>query len=179
MKFSDWINANPWKTLGALVLLSPVLVVYLWAAPGALSELSDGGRGFAAQNMAFDRKKMSDVVERVKRLGVKPGEMIYLRLDNLADPESLHSRNRDTYMRGREAGNVWASRAPTGEFTVIVVTVDMGHAGSLGYGYSETPPHEERGQYSLDDDAEHSLSCTDLQHRVAENWWEVWSCEMD
>jgi hypothetical protein len=122
---------------------------------------------------------MSEVVARVKRLGMKPGEMIYLRLDNLAKPESLRTRNPNAYMRGQEAGNVWASRGAAGKFTVIVVTVDMGHAGSQGYGYSETPPHQERGRYSLDEDAEHSLSCTDPKHKVAENWWEVWSCEMD
>jgi len=130
-------------------------------------------------NVPFDSKKMSDVVEGVKRLGMKPGEMVYLRLDNLTDPASLHARNPNTYMRGQEAGNVWANRSTTGEYTVIVVTVDQGHAGSLGYGYSETPPYEERGQYSLDEDAEHSLKCTDPQHRVAEKWWEVWSCEAD
>ncbi len=135
--------------------------------------------GCARSMSAFDNKNLNEVVERVKRLGMKPGETIYLRLDSLATPASLHPRNPNTYMRGQEAGNVWASRAPTGEFTVIVVAEDRGHAGSRGFGYSEAPPQVTSGRYSLDEDAEHLLSCTDLQHKIDKNWWEVWSCEAD
>jgi hypothetical protein len=135
--------------------------------------------GCSQSNTPFNSHKMGQVVERVKRLGMKPGETLYLRLDSLAAPASLHTRNRDAYPRGQEAGNVWASGSPRGELTVIVVTVDKGHAGSQGYGYSETKPREARGLYSLAEDAEHSVSCTDPQHRVGERLWEVWSCETD
>ena len=144
-----------------------------------LKTLAATAQGHFPSNIPFDQPTLSDVVARVKRLGVKRGQTVYLRMDRLGAPESLHTRNPDTYMRGQEAGNVWASRAASGELTVIVTTADYGHAGSLGYGYSETPPRASNGQLSLAEDAEHSLSCTDAQHKVAEKWWEVWSCEMD
>jgi len=135
--------------------------------------------GRAPMAIPFDAKTMNEVVANIRQRGIKPGETIYLRLGSLTAPASLHERNPATYMRGREAGNVWANRADNGELTVIVTTLDGGHAGSLGYAYSETPPPQASGQFALAEDAEHSLSCTDAHNKVAEKWWAVWSCEMD
>ena len=131
-------------------------------------------------NISFNRSCLNAVVEQVKVQGMRAGGRLELRLENLCDPRSLRPRRLKDNDRGKEAGNVWVSRAPTGELTVIVETVDNGHAGRSGYVYSERPPHQEQdGRYEVGGEESDYLGCTDPGHKVADKWWEVWNCEMD
>lgn len=131
-------------------------------------------------NISFKRSCLNADVAQVKARGVRPGGRIELRLEDLCDPRSLRPRRPEDNERGKEAGNVWASRAPTGELTVIFETVDNGHAGRGGYVYSETPPeHEQDGRYEVGGEESDYLGCTDPGHQLTDRWWEVWNCEMD
>jgi hypothetical protein len=131
-------------------------------------------------NTAFDGACLNSVVGRIQAQGLRPGASLELRLEALSDAATLRGRQPVDNRRGREAGNVWASRASTGELRVIVETVDNGHAGRWGYVYSERPPeHAPDGTYEVGGEMSDYLGCTDLAHRVADRWWEAWNCSMD
>ena len=130
-------------------------------------------------NIPFNGSCLNAVVAQPAVRGVRPGGRLELRLENLNDPKSLRPRQPEDNERGKEAGNVWAFRAPAGELTVIVETVDNGHAGRGGYAYSETPPKKAKdGTYTISEMSDY-LGCTDPGHKVADRWWEVWNCSMD
>jgi hypothetical protein len=151
--------------LAALVLL--IVGAWIWLY-----------RLFHKPNIPFDSSTMNAVVDQVKKLGPQPGKTLALRLESLDEPKSLRARRDAENDRGMETGNVWASRAETGELTVIVLTLDEGHAGRHGYAYSEKPPRREpSGIYEIDE--YEYLNCTDPTKQVADRWWEVWSCWMD
>jgi len=152
------------------------LVIVVAAVPAGVAVIH---RLVTQPNIPFNRPCLNAVVEQVKVQGMRPGGRLELRLENLCDPRSLRSRRPEDDDRGNEAGNVWASRAPTGELTVIVETVDNGHAGRGGYVYSEKPPQQAPdGRYEVGEESDY-LGCTDPGHEVADKWWEVWNCEMD
>lgn len=131
-------------------------------------------------NVPFEQPHFQALVEAVKARGIKPGEEnIELRFDRMNDPRSLRLLGPSEYMRGREAGNVWASRDPNGKLTVIIVTKDLGHAGQFGYAYSEIPPQKVGKDEHLEFGELPNLRCTDADWKVAENWWQVVNCEMD
>ena len=89
----------------------------------------------------FDKALFTAVVERVRQLGIKPGEQLKLRLDKLTDPKSLRRLKspNETFDRGTGAGTLWAERTAEGKLKVVIETRDLGHAGEYGFAYSDVP----------------------------------------
>ncbi len=162
---------------GCLLAAGVVVVLTLLAAAA-----TPFGRGvlhflFMNRHPAYHAEAMNAILELVKVQGVQPGKRLELRVETVAEPRSLRARRPEENLRGREVGNVWASREATGELTVIVETLDMGHAGRGGFAYSEKPPQKEGNLYFVGDSE--YLNCTEPLKQVADRWWEVWSCYMD
>ncbi len=134
---------------------------------------------FHPANIPFDGAAMNAVVEQVQRMELPPGKSVQLRLQSLGDPRSLRPQREGDMVRGKEVGNVLANRAQTGELTLVVVTVDRGHAGRLGYAYSEKPPVKQPDGPLYEVDESEYLNCTVPTKQVADRWWEVWSCYLD
>jgi hypothetical protein len=133
---------------------------------------------FERRNIPFDRKFLEAVVRQVQKTSLNPGEDRKLRLEHFNDPTTLRPRRAGEYIaRGKEAGDIWASRGPGGEWTVIVDTRDFGHAGSFGYAYSETEPQKYGDLYSFGEPA--YLNCTEPKAKIDDKWWEVVTCYMD
>ncbi len=159
--------------LGLLILflLSPFGRILLWGIQLQRER----------HNVPFDQPRFQAMAEAVKAKGVKPGEeYIEMRFDRMNDPQSLRRLGPSEYIpRGRGAGNVWASRDANGKLTVIIETKDFGHAGEFGYAYSEIPPQKSGEPEPLSFGEVPNLRCTEPAGKVAENWWEVVTCELD
>ena len=64
----------------------------------------------------FDKPRFEAVVEEVRQRGLKPGESIELRLDDIHDPKSLRVRKaNEVFDRGQGVGNVWATVTADGK----------------------------------------------------------------
>jgi hypothetical protein len=91
----------------------------------------------------FDQPRFTAIVQQVKAVGIRPGETLLLRLDDLANPKSLHifkPKPHEMPSRGDEAGFVWAEVTADGKLKVVIETKDLGHAGQYGYAYTEAGP---------------------------------------
>jgi hypothetical protein len=123
----------------------------------------------------FDRARLEAVVEMVRTLDLKPGEVRALRLDDPADPSSLRtSPPGEQFARGRGAGNVWAEKTAAGGLKVVVETRDLGHAGEYGFAYTDAPlaltPLAE-GWSTVDVPGHMNIVRPSMQ--IDEHWWEV------
>jgi len=122
---------------------------------------------------SFNRKCFESVVQKVRKLEAKPGEVIPLRLDRISDPDSLHPlKPSDTFERGRGAGNVWVIFTPWG-IKVVIETRDLGHAGEYGFAFSDVPwTFRQDGAWQTVD-APGRLIYTRPDMKIDQQWQEV------
>ena len=129
----------------------------------------------------FDRKHFDAVVVAVRARGLKPGETVQMRLDDLAVPKSLRPlKANEAFGRGQGAGagNVWASVTTGGKLKVVIETRDLGHAGEYGFAYSEvpliaSPPGGSGDGGWLELDLPGHLKIVQPSMKIDDHWWEV------
>jgi hypothetical protein len=127
---------------------------------------------------AFDRERFEAIVLEVRALGLRPGESVELKLDDIAVPKSLRSvKPNEMFARGLGAGNVWATVTSDGKLKVVIETKDLGHAGEYGFAYSEAilipgPLGDESGGWlQLDLPGRLNIVLPDM--KIDDNWWRV------
>lgn len=123
----------------------------------------------------FDRARMQQIVDRVRLLGIKPGEDRNLRLDDLSNPSSLRvTKPQEVFPRGEGAGNVYARVSANGELTAVIETKDLGHAGEYGFAYTELNPTPDPNYAGvLNVDAPCPLKMTTPDMKIDAHWWKV------
>ena len=162
--------------VGSLVSVG-LIVLGLATALGALGcwLLGLGSIVFQQNSGTFHRARWEAVVDRVRSLGVQPGESRAFRLDDLSDPQTLRVRGPgEQFSRGQGAGNVWAKRSAGGKLTVVIETRDLGHAGEYGFAYSEQPlaPIPFGGAWFSVDVPGH-LTLVQPNMQIDGSWWKV------
>lgn len=158
------------RMLGAAVVLAAAVYLLVEYTPVGLLLLP------LQQNPGpFDRARMSAVVERVRKAGIKPGEHREFVLNGWLDPTSLKAiRSEGSAPIGRGAGRAWAEVAASGALTVVIETRDLGHAGEYGFAYSDeplTPQPISENWYRLD--VPGPVNQVTQRMKIDAHWWSV------
>ena len=107
----------------------------------------------------------------MRAVGIRPGEKLELRLDDLANPKSLRKFKPNEVLQGGDgAGLVWAEMTPEGKLKVVIETKDLGHAGYYGYAYTEAAPPKQVtdwGGYDLPG------PLNGVDKKIDDHWWAV------
>ncbi len=96
----------------------------------------------------FDRKLMESIVEKVRHSKLEPDTQATFSLDPITGAISPTKRELDLY-----GSYVSAVVSPSGRLKVVIVTRNLGHAGSYGFAFSDdpwAPSPWEHGIYYLD-----------------------------
>jgi hypothetical protein len=124
---------------------------------------------------SFDRRRFEEIVAVVRIQPIKPGERSEFRLDDFNVPTSLRPlRPGERFRRGQGVGLVWAERTKDGQLKVVVETRDAGHAGELGFAFSDVllRPAPLDAHWSTVD-LPGRLTVVDASSMIDEHWWQV------
>ncbi len=126
----------------------------------------------------FNRGKFEAVVAEVRARGLKPGESVEWRLDDISNPKTLRPlKPNEIAAAGFGEGKVWAVETADGKLNVVIETKDLGHAGEYGFAYSEEPIASsadircDRGWRELD--LPGHLRIVENGMKIDDHWWEV------
>jgi len=125
----------------------------------------------------FDRKSLDGLAERVRLMGLMPGEQKEFRVDTLSDANSIRPLKPGTIVaRGQGIGHMWAEVSRDGKLKVVVETRDLGHAGEYGFAYSDVPLLPEpfgTGGAWFSIDVPGRLNLVQPSMKVDDHWWKV------
>jgi hypothetical protein len=123
----------------------------------------------------FHRKRYEAVVDRVRQLALKPGEVAQLKLDDLENPDSLRRvRPGERFGRCQKTGRVWAVVDKVGKLKVVIETRDLGHDGEFGFAYSDAPlTPSPAGEHWFNLDLPGDLVWVKPHWKIDDNWWRV------
>ena len=122
----------------------------------------------------FDRERLSAVVDRVRKSGIKPGGHREFLLSSSMDAASLRAANTRDHVIGEGVGRVWAEVASSGALMVVIETRDLGHAGEYGFAYSDAEPKpvaNGEGFWKLD--VPGPLNQVNPKSKIDAHWWAV------
>ncbi|NNC90039.1 MAG: hypothetical protein HKN82_16400 [Akkermansiaceae bacterium] len=151
------------------------VILLLALGVGAVLIFTPFGLALRQNPGRFDRGKLEEVVARVRSMAPAAGEESRFRLDDPSDPASLRRIEPDeTFARGQNAGNVWATVTPDGALKVVIQTRDLGHAGEYGFAYSDAALSSKpfgSDWFILDVPGRLNLVLPKMQ--IDDHWWKV------
>jgi len=125
----------------------------------------------------FHRQTMEAIVAQVRTSGLQPDKEEEFVVGSLSDPTSLRPWKQTPASSMAKAGNrVWAEISADGKLKVVIETRDLGHAGTYGFAYSDSPlspkPFGPEGNWLLLD-VPGDLNMVQPNMKIDDHWWKV------